>query len=228
MSPRSELCTVKGTSVRLAKFEGQYQAQATWCWAAAAASIRRYYTKINAEHDCGSRQCFYVHFAFGRKACRSGLHFTPRQENEPDCDNRGCSTEAGDESARLDLALMGIKDAPLGSPSRDFTQYYEKSIPRPVSFQQIVDEIDHGDPMAIRIERAGDIFHLVVIIGYDSAVPALIIWDPTFGERLISYNQVQLRLGTWTHTIWTSSWFENAVTKYVQNQNVHPDTIEGH
>lgn len=85
-----------GTITRLCGFDGQFQAQSTWCWAATASSVHHYMmnvlrTILSSQHAFSFRpQCYFVNRQHSGRTCRDNIHllFPPRAEN---CQERGCS-----------------------------------------------------------------------------------------------------------------------------------------
>ena len=206
--PDNDSFVIDDARHRLKGFRGQLQAQRTWCWAAAAASIEQYYIETVGDYEASRPQCRYVWTQHRRDACR---HHRSKEYLKfgDDCQKLGCSTGRAGEEGRLDLALMHKRDARITDRGRFYTSLFEKSQPNPVSYGAIVGELKQKNPVGLRIEQTDGTFHLLVVYGYDPTVPSLIIWDPAYGERIIAYNQIQVRLGTWTHTIYTSTWWDN-------------------
>lgn len=205
-----------GTTVRLLHFEGQRQAQGTWCWAAVASSIELFFLRKNRMSSGGVAhpQCYFVSRQHRRFTCRDGNHAGFRDVNRLDCKTSGCSLRGNDETGRLDAAIAYV-DTPPKSPTGLYHDgFFERARPYPVAFDEIKTEIDKGEPMIIRVARPDRTFHLMVIVGYDDSLPGVILWDPAYGERMTSYNRMQIALGTWTHTLWTQDWLKWIKERY--------------
>ncbi len=192
--PTNRLIMQTGTRVELAGFVGYLQAQDTWCWAAVAASVQRYYApRIPTEK--AHPQCFFVSRQHPGPACRrkrdSGKTY-PFDEN--DCRRNGCSVRDQSEIGQAQIAF-----------NQPGLQVFDGIIPGAVGLDVLQTEIQKGQPVAIRLRSSLILHHLVVVTGYDLAVPSLILWDPAFGKRTVGLNGLQRKLGQWTHTIFTKT-----------------------
>jgi hypothetical protein len=186
---------VSGTRVELAGFVGYLQAQDTWCWAAVAASIQRYYVATRTDSTTAHPQCFFVRKQHPGPACRRQRdRGTTYPFDENDCRRNGCSVRDQSEIGQAQIAF-----------NQPGLQAFDGIIPGAVGLDVLQTEIKDGQPVAIRLRSSVILHHLVVVIGYDLAVPSLILWDPAFGKRTVGLNGLQRRLGQWTHTIFTKT-----------------------
>ncbi len=193
--------TRNGNAIRLRQFQGQYQAQPTWCWAATAASVHAFIlTSVESLQNSRTKiharpQCYFVDWQKGGRTCRArrfdvdcgfGLPGTERLN----CHDLGCSIKDQVETGFPELALL---DPSVG--------LHFQTDERCASFSLIQQEIDRGFPVIIRVQTGAMMHHIVTIIGYDPTIPAFTIWDPARGELAISVNALQKHYGRWTHTI---------------------------
>lgn len=174
-----------GPFTRLRGFDGQIQAQDTWCWAAAAASIDSFFNSTEASVGAGAAQCSLIQLYFGREPCKANRY-------EGNCEANGCSISHGNETGRLGSALDDFPNDRLARVE-----------PRPIPFSICRQEIDAGRPFAVRVEQIEAIFHTVVVIGYNPDIPSLLVWDPGQGYLKVNYNSWTAQCGRWTHTYFT-------------------------
>jgi hypothetical protein len=181
------------TVARLGNFQGYRQALETWCWAAVASSVARYY-QAEAGEDEILPQCHYIGVQHPGRSCRVDRPFgTKLKFDDADCARKGCAVRDGREVGRARFALAD----PL-------MPVFKSLRTSAVGMGEIVAEIDAERPVVIRVRRGPDWYHLLVVCGYDLSVPALRIWDPAMGERVVSYARLTTIYGDWTHTVFTT------------------------
>ena len=117
---------------------------------------------------------------------------SPHPHGEIDCFENGCSIHDNPEIGRARAAL-----------DDDTIQVFGDILDRPIEWDMICNEINNDRPIIIRTKNADASYHLLAIIGYDSDVPSIALWDPAMGIRIESYNALQRRVGVWTHTVLT-------------------------
>jgi hypothetical protein len=174
-----ELTVATGDHVRLNGFHGYRQALRTWCWAATAASISRYYRKILG-YQTSIPQCYFVTLQHPGPSCRrhfDGNLFRRFDAIDPvdavdrvdtiDCASNGCAID--------DQPELGRARAALDNPG---LKVFHNTFNHPISFMKIRQQIDRGYPIAIRLRNFNGTHHLLTIYGYNASVPSLIIWDP--------------------------------------------------
>lgn len=193
---KNDFTIVQGTTVRLRDFEGQFQAQPTWCWAATAASVHRYMMNYKEKKIAPTRirslsQCYFVDRQKGGRTCRKN-RLNQLTDQTLNCQILGCSIR--------DQVETGYPEDALQDPNVDV---HRLTLEQPITFTAIRREIDLGLPIIIRLANPDITFHIVTITGYDTSLPGLFLWDPVRGERYLSINGLQKRLGRWTHTILT-------------------------
>ena len=169
-----------GSVALILGFRGQLQAQDTWCWAAAAASVDEYYAWQRNQPEKARSQCQFIQEELGRYPCSL---CPPKKSPRGDCQKNGCSTYANDEYGWLNHALHGV-------------QMYRGYTLGAVDFATCQAEVDNGRPLGVRVKHSDGTDHILVIIGYDTNIP----WC---GRSLVSYNGWEIELGKWTHTIFT-------------------------
>ncbi|MBL8296301.1 MAG: hypothetical protein JNN08_30940 [Bryobacterales bacterium] len=110
-----------------------------WCWAAVTVSIDYWLSQ-----DSAWNQCEVARFVHGQDCCANRATATCCMDPEPPPCNRAAS----------------LSDA-LHSVGRSHVR-----IPAPLSFDEIVTQIDAGHPIGVRIGWYGGSGHFVVIRGY--------------------------------------------------------------
>lgn len=192
IAPEKDPSSIRPTRDALEGFRGYYQAQGTWCWAAVASSVVRYYREQQGQTR-SYPQCYFVGLQHPGPACRhSKSKDSPHPHGEIDCFENGCSIHDNPEIGRARAAL-----------DDDTIQVFGDILDRPIEWDMICNEINHDRPIIIRTKNADVSYHLLAIIGYDSDVPSIALWDPAMGIRIESYNALQRRVGVWTHTVLT-------------------------
>ena len=181
-----------GAFTRLNGFAGQKQAATTWCWAAVASSIEGWYalryhdfpTDPSGNAEPPRSQCEFVRKFLRHRGCKV-------DRLAGDCSRNGCAEQNRNEVGFVNLAL----DDPMNDHLNLVLAYA-------VPYATVRTEILHGRPVAIRVNR-GLVPHLVIVVGFDDAVPGLLIWNPARGEAGVSYNSISRHFGAWTHTVLT-------------------------
>jgi hypothetical protein len=99
------------------------------------------------------------------------------------------------------------------------------SVTRPVSFQQIRDEIDAGHPVGARIGWNGGGGHFMVIYGYSlvAGVEYFDIDDPIYGKSHLTVSDFSSNYqgsGTWTDTYFTKSYFKMPIKLLIPKEPI--------
>ena len=185
--------TTDDSTRRLAGFEGHLQAQETWCWAAAMSSVDRYFrSRPSFKATKSFPQCYWVRHQHPGPACRRHKDIVQAglPHDQTDCLDNGCAVRDNDEQGFVGLAL-----------AEDLFGILKSIKSLPIGLEAVMQEIDRGFPMLVRVERSPGTYHLIVIYGYNQSSRSLVVWDPSHGERIVRMNQFGSVVGRWTHTI---------------------------
>jgi len=155
-------------------FRTQKQILDNWCWAAVASSISFYFDR-NSPWIQSALAATLIH-----GVC-NGINTTNADTAPPVCD------------VQMDIAH-----------ALNLTENLRGDIIRPLSFNEVVQQINTGFPVCCQIVFAGSqASHFVVIYGYQSA--DLIVGDPQAGIFSLNYQSFlsNYRGGNWRRTIGT-------------------------
>ncbi|MBL6988838.1 MAG: C39 family peptidase [Bacteriovoracaceae bacterium] len=157
--------------------ELQMQRTSVWCWAAVVAMI------VNYKQDKTYRDCQVL-----------DKFFTSKWERESGCcqRNRRCVVPGSDDDMS---EMMGMYDLE------------SKWVAGPLTFEQVVEEIDNDNPIVVGLKDANrNMGHVVVLSGYQTP-NRLVILDPQAGRIEASFEQVRGDFGRlkWGKTMLTSA-----------------------
>jgi hypothetical protein len=170
-----ELVQLGGIPARLLNVTIPRQEQSNWCWVAVGSGISSYYDQVVYQ------QCYVVtivfqaiHPPFNTDCCKVDASQPP------------CNGESG-----ADQAL-------------DHPRHHFGGNTGPLSFDDVMTQIDQGRPFAAAINWSGGGSHFVAVTGYafpDPGVPSVYVQDPVYGPSwqpagLPSYQGS----GTWVGT----------------------------
>ena len=158
------------------------QQESEWCWAAVAQSVARY-----VDPQSKITQCAIANKVAAKKGA---------SKNKPNCCTTADSSTCNCPQKLTDaLDTLGEKTV---SPLR--------IINRPLSFQELKQELDAELPVCIRIAWEGGGAHFVVITGYGrltSGAQHVDVADPLYPDCTIDYEELRNAYhgdGQWTHS----------------------------
>ena len=155
-------------------FRTQKQILDNWCWAAVTSGVSFYFNP-NSQ---------WIQSALAARLISSSC--------------------AGIDTTNADAASDTCNSTLDIARSLQLTGNFAGSLLRPLSFNEVVQQINNGFPICCQIVFSGfDISHFVVIYGYQSA--EVVIGDSQAGIFSIPYNTflTSYRGGTWRRTIGT-------------------------
>jgi len=161
----------KTVGLKTLDIELRRQNTPVWCWAATIAMVVQYLKNRNLE-DCEVLS-IYDRALGGRGLCCQGAR---------ECLRTGQTSEMG--------AILG----------RIF-DVHGRYIPRALSFDEVVANIDADKPMIAGLQK-GPSGHVVVIAGYDTSDNTIKVLDPMHGEHWVPYNVL---IANWQLGIWNLS-----------------------
>jgi hypothetical protein len=180
-------------------FNIEYQQKTNWCWAALAASIKRFYHPSSTV-----TQCEIANGELRRKDCCKSL---AASDHDP-CNVIGFLMSS---LFRVDCFEKWIVRRPTTS------KRLQKEIRRKVQ-EDIREEIDHERPLCARIFRPAGGGHFIAIFGYASELahdvcdkPQIVgvaVADPLLGETDIDWDDFPTRY--YTGAVYTDSYYTKA------------------
>lgn len=161
-------------------FNMQEQLQTQWCWAATAASIASFY-----EDDPMLLQCEVASRCLSMDCCVDPLPRPP----PPDWEGNRLYTLS------RALTILGHLSEPI--------------VKQPLSFEEIVNEIDAQRPVCCHIQFEDNPGHFNAIVGYDASTQDVIVRDPSprYGDGVYPYESFKLNYhgGQWDQSYRTRS-----------------------
>lgn len=159
-------------------FEMQEQCADQWCWAAVSVSVEHYFFPMST-----TSQCQMAQDVFGVADCCS--------------DKEVCNQPRKLQDA---LDVIRRKTATLSRPLTF------RTLPKPLSFPDVRQEIDAGLPVCVRIGWAEGGGHFVVLSGYrqsPSGGSKVEVEDPGYGQSTVDFDEFLTAYkdsGRWTAT----------------------------
>jgi hypothetical protein len=175
--------------VRLKNFRGINQAQDQWCWAAAAASIYNYYGAHATPERISQPQCAFVPDQVRGFSCRLKLrNGSCFKESCPNPDTNR-PEQLKRELQKWDLLEFAIDCD--GTEQRCGDRVFSGGF----DWQEVETYIDAGRPIGIRVMVSmgftGAVSHFLVIVGYyRRPAERIVIWDPNYGERHLTLDEL--------------------------------------
>jgi hypothetical protein len=166
----------------MSTFQMERQCKDKWCWAAVSSSIERYFLPNSPWTQCR------VARSLAAKKKLSGISVNANCCGSPDACN---------DAAALDDALRAV------GRLKGF-------VSRPLTFQEVCNEIDNNCPVGVRIGWAEGGGHFIAIHGYyvSSSSQIVHVSDPLFGPSSLYYGHFLSCYQFWNDGggFWTDSY----------------------